>query len=164
MEIVLRVTCLYLFVLAGLRVIGKRELSQLSPAELVILMLIPEMATDALNQGDYSITNALVGISTLLCLVFFTSLFSYRFPLVEKLISGEPALVAKDGKFNPDILDRERLPAQEVLAELHKAGFEKLDQMKWVILETDGKITFVPFRHDAATDVNQGAADPQNKL
>ncbi len=74
MDIVLRITVVYLFVLVGLRILGKREFGQLSPLELVSLLMIPEVVSQAMVGSDYSLTTGLTGLATLLVLVFLTSL------------------------------------------------------------------------------------------
>ena len=80
MEAVLRVVVIYLVIVIGLRLLGKREFGQLSPLELVTLLLIPEVVSNAIQGQHYSITHAVVGVSTLFVLVFLTSLFGARSP------------------------------------------------------------------------------------
>ena len=75
----LRVALIYVFILLGMRVVGKREFAQLSPSELVSLLMIPELVSQALSHEDYSLTNALIGVCTLLLLVFVTSVLVQRF-------------------------------------------------------------------------------------
>lgn len=145
METVIRVAVIFVIVMVGLRITGKRELSELSPQDLVLLLLIPELATQAMSRDDYSITNALIGISTLLGLVFLNSLLGYRFQSYRKLMEGEPQVLFHDGKFQRDTLHRERIDADEIVAEARSHGFESLDQVKWAILEPDGKITCIPY-------------------
>src|SRR5687767_9586974 len=103
MDIILRVTIIYLFLLAGMRVIGKREFGQLAPHEFVILLIIPEMVSTALNQQDHSITNALVGTATIFGLVFLTSILTHRFPAVERLVSDSEAVLVHKGTMFEDI-------------------------------------------------------------
>jgi|SRR5688572_4339410 len=143
METVIRVTVLYLFILIGLRVMGKRELSQMSPSELVALLLVSEIAQNALVREDYSITNAFIGISTLFTVVFLLSLFVFLSKKFATLIEGEPTVLVEAGKFVEESLAKERVTPDEVYNELHKSGLEKVSQVKWGILETDGKISLI---------------------
>lgn len=144
MEIVVRIALIYLFLIVALRVMGKREFSQMSPFELVTLLLIPEILTDALTMGESGLTVALVGVSTLLALVFLTALAAYRFPRLGRLTEGEPVVIVRHGLLVPSAMHRERVSPEEVVAEMHKAGLERLEQVKWGVLETDGKISFIP--------------------
>jgi uncharacterized membrane protein YcaP (DUF421 family) len=145
MEIVVRVALIYVFLMFGLRVIGKREFGQLTPFELVTLLLIPEIVSKALTGQDYSLTAGFIGVSTLLALVFLTSLLAYRFPPFARFTEGRPALLARRGTLVPESLHRERVSPDEIRLELHKYGLEEMSQVKWALLEVDGSITLVPW-------------------
>lgn len=144
MDTVLRVAIIYLFVLVGLRILGKREFGQLSPLELVSLLMIPEIVSQSLIGSDFSLTTGLTGVATLLVLVFFTSLLVQRFDRMEHLVAGQPTLLVHEGAFLPDAMNRMRVTPDEVYTELHKAGLSELSQVKWAILEPDGSIALVP--------------------
>lgn len=145
MDMVTRIALIYVFILVALRLMGKREFSQLSPFELVTLLLIPEILTEALNAGDSSITAAVVGVSTLLVLVFLTSVLAYRNRTFGRWTEGEAVVVVQHGRIVPSALDRERVSPEEIVAEMHKVGLERLAQVKWGVLETDGRISFIPW-------------------
>jgi uncharacterized membrane protein YcaP (DUF421 family) len=151
MEVVVRVTVVYLFLMVGLRVIGKREFGQLTPFELVTLLLIPEIVTDALTGPDHSVTAAIIGVTTLLTLVFLLSLFAYRFPPFGRLTEGKPALLARQGGLVAETMHRERVAPDEIGLELHKYGLEHVSQVKWALLEVDGSITLVPWSSEEAS-------------
>jgi uncharacterized membrane protein YcaP (DUF421 family) len=146
MEMIIRVAVIYAFLMVGLRLMGKREFGQLSPFELVTLLLIPEILTDALTAGDSSLTAALTSVSTLLVLVFLTSVLAYRSPMFGRLTEGEPQVLVQDGHLVPSAMHRERVSPEEILAEMHKVGLERLNQVKWAVLETDGRISFIPWQ------------------
>lgn len=151
METVIRVGLIYLFLMAALRVMGKREFSQLAPFELVTLLLIPELVAQGLVREDFSLTNALIGVSTLLTLVFATSVIAYRSRRLGKVIDGEPSVLMHQGSLVPGNMALERISPEELVAEMHKAGLETPDQVKWAVLETDGKITIVPWIRSSPT-------------
>jgi uncharacterized membrane protein YcaP (DUF421 family) len=144
MEAVLRVVVIYLVIVIGLRLLGKREFGQLSPLELVTLLLIPEIVSNAIQGQHFSLTHAIVGVSTLFVLVFLTSLLGARSPRFQKVLDGEPRVLVHDGKLIPRNLMAERVTPDEVVSEMRKAGFEDLAEIRWAILETDGKISIVP--------------------
>lgn len=144
MDLIIRITVIYFCVLAGLRILGKREFGQLSPHELVTLLIIPEIVSPALTAQDTSLTGALASAAALLALVFLTSLLSHRFKKIEQLISGQPLVLVQNGELFCDSMNRSRISAEEVLAEMRKSGLDRLDQVKWAVLESDGKISIVP--------------------
>lgn len=144
METVLRVALFYLFVLLGLRVMGKREFSQLSPLELVTLLLIPELVAQGLVREDFSLTNGIIAVSTLFILVFLSSLLQYHSKKVSRVVSSSPTVLVSDGRFIQQHLNEERVSPDEVFSEMHKAGLYELRQVRWAILETDGRISLVP--------------------
>jgi uncharacterized membrane protein YcaP (DUF421 family) len=143
METVTRVVFIYIFIMLGLRVLGKREFGQLSPLELVTLLLIPEIVAQGLVREDFSLTNAIVGISTLFVLVFLTSLVMQHSRKAEELLTGKPTVLAFDGKFIAENMNKERITPDEIYTELHKAGLYQLAQVRWVILEPDGKLAVI---------------------
>lgn len=144
MEAVYRVTFLYLFLMLGFRLMGKRELGQLSQFELVTLMLIPEIVSEALNRSDASITSALVGVCTLLTLVTATSLLVHVSPKAAAAFEGRPAVLVRHGVMLVDTMNRERISPDELFSEMHQAGIEHLADVKWAILEPEGRMAFIP--------------------
>lgn len=153
METVIRVAILFVFVVAGLRVLGKREFSQMSALELVMLLLIGQFAVYGVIQADYSLTNALVAISTLFVLVLANSFLEHRWPRYRDVVTGTPAVVVAHGEFQKGVMDRERVNPEEVFERMHQMGLERLEQVKWGILESDGKISIVPNRRDSDTPI-----------
>ncbi len=144
MDVVFRIAFVYLFLLVIFRLLGKRELSQLSPFEFVVLILLPEILTDGMTAGDHSLTTATVGSATLLLLVFLTSVLSHRFRWFEDLTEGESTVLVYKGRFLESNLNRERVQPAEVFMYMHLEGFERLEQVKWAILEDDGTISIIP--------------------
>lgn len=143
MDIVIRIAVIYCAVLAGLRILGKREFGQLSPHELVTLLIIPEIVSPALTAQDTSLTGALIGTSVLMALVFLTSMLSHRFNRFERLISGQPLVLVHNGQLLCEAMNRARISAEEVLAEMRKAGVDELERVRWAVLEADGSISIV---------------------
>ena len=146
MEPVIRIAVIFAFITITLRILGKRELGEMSPYELVMLLLIPEIVSQSLTREDDSLTNGLIGISTLLSLVLLNSFLSYRFKKYNDIVEGKPVVLFYQGKFVEGALDRERVNVDEILSEIRAIGYEQFDQMKWIVLEPDGKISCIPFR------------------
>ncbi|MCU0497563.1 MAG: DUF421 domain-containing protein [Anaerolineae bacterium] len=151
MDAVLRVVLIYGFVMFALRVMGKREFSQLSPVELVTLLLIPEIVSQGILREDQSLTNSIISVSALLVLVFITSMITHLSPFAEKVINSPPTVLVHKGQLIADHLNRERVSASELLSEIHKAGLTEVGQVEWAILQSDGVIAIIPVNQASAT-------------
>jgi uncharacterized membrane protein YcaP (DUF421 family) len=148
MEIIVRVAIVYVSLTLAFRVLGKRELSQLSPFELVMLLLIAEVVSPALTAGDNSMVGAFIGTSSLLCLAFMHSLLSYTSKRFRDVAEAPPSLLVRHGKILEDALHRDRVRPDEIYSEMHKAGIEDISQVKWGFLEPDGNMSFVRRKAD----------------
>jgi uncharacterized membrane protein YcaP (DUF421 family) len=146
-----RIAAIYFFLTVGFRLLGKRELSVMSPLELITLMLIPEIASSTLAD-DGPLLNALAGIGLLLGLVFFVSLLSARFKAVESLIEPPARVLVVDGRLCKEAMFTERITADELYAEMRKHGIADVSQVRWAILESGGDISFVPRKGELPAD------------
>jgi uncharacterized membrane protein YcaP (DUF421 family) len=142
-ETVLRVIFVYFFVWACFRTLGKRELSQLAPFEFVMLLLIPQFFSRALTRQDYSMTNSVVAATTLFSLVFLTSIASFRFAGLRHIMEANPTVLVRRGEFVRPGLARERIVPDDIFSAMHKAGIERIEDVAWAILESDGKIAII---------------------
>ena len=156
METILRVTYVYILLMVLLRIIGKRELSKMSPFELVTLLLIPELFQQALIREDFSMTNATVALSTLLLLVFITSAVTFVSKKARKVVTGDPTVLVHAGRMLEHNLARERVTPEEIFTSMRHAGVLRLSEVKWAILEDDGKISVIP-KHNVDPE---GPEDP----
>ena len=143
METVIRVIFVYVFVWACFRVLGKRELSQMAPFELVMLLFVPQFFSRALTRQDYSMTNAITASTTLFSMVLLTSILSYKFGHFRRFMEARPTVLVKRGQIVAPALGEERIAPDEIYSAMHKAGIERLDQVQWAILEADGKIAII---------------------
>lgn len=154
METVVRVFIIYVLIIVGLRLSGKREFSQMTPIELVMLLMIPELVAQSLVREDFSMTNAVIALSTLFVLVFVNSTLIYRSRTYERALTGEPTVLVVNGELQPGAMNKERVSAGEIFTEMHKSGVESLGDVKWAILEGDGKISVIPKRELATASVH----------
>ena len=152
METVVRVLFVYVLVWACFRVLGKRELTKMSPFELVTLLFIPQLFSRALTRQDYSMTNAVIGATTLFLLVFVTSAVSYRSRRFYHIVQARPAVLAHRGQLIEEHLNRERIAPEDIFAAMHKVGLQRLEQVEWAILEADGRIALIPATGLSADD------------
>ena len=119
----------------------------MSPFELVTLLLIPQLFSRAVTRQDYSMTNGVIGATTLFALVFITSALSYRFSRFSRIVQARPTILVSRGVLVEEHLNRERIAPEDLFSAMHKVGLEHLGQVEWAILEGDGKIALIP-RHD----------------
>jgi uncharacterized membrane protein YcaP (DUF421 family) len=145
MDSVLRGAAVYLALLVIFRISGKRSLAQITTFDFVLLLIIAETTQQALLGEDFSVTNALLSILTLVGIDIGLSLWSQRASWLDKLLEETPVLVVKDGKPLHESMAQERLDETEILAAARELqGLERLEQIKYAVLERDGKITVIP--------------------
>src|SRR5215204_4844104 len=135
MDIVLRATAAYFFILLLMRVVGRRELSTLEPFDLIM---------QGVTQNDFSVVGLLIAGGTIAVLQMAVSWFGFRSPTkVGVVIEGEPMVLVEGGRWIEKNLRRERLTEDEVLSDARRDSISQLDQIEWAILETGGEITFI---------------------
>lgn len=144
METVIRVVIIYIFIVIGLRVVGKREFGQLPPLELVTLLIIPELVSQALVREDYSLTNAMIAVTMLIGCVYLSSLLQYSSKTVDRAVNSSPTVVVAHGELVGRHMNEERVTPEEIFAAMRQSGLDHLEQVKWALLESDGKISVVP--------------------
>jgi uncharacterized membrane protein YcaP (DUF421 family) len=145
METVLRGAAIYFVVLLIVRVSGRRALSQMTPFDLVLVLIIAETTQQALLGDDFSITNAAILIITLFTIDIGLSYIKEYWPVAAKVMDGTPTLLIAGGKKDDRALKRARVAIEDVLAAARtQHGLERLDQVKHAVLETDGNISIIP--------------------
>jgi uncharacterized membrane protein YcaP (DUF421 family) len=143
MDIVLRAIALYAFVILVMRVIGRRELSSMTPFDLVLLIVLGDAIQQGLTQDDYSVTGAILAIGTIATLQVATSYLSFRFPPIRTLFEGKPVVLVEHGNFVHRNLRRERMTEEEVAEEARQQQIASIDKIDWAILEANGSISFI---------------------
>ncbi|MFN8530920.1 MAG: DUF421 domain-containing protein [Anaerolineae bacterium] len=145
MDAVLRAVAIYAFLLVLFRIVGNRALAQITTFDFVLLLLIGEATQQGLLAEDYSLTNAFLVILTLVGLDLALSLLKQRFRALDRVIDGVPLVLVADGKLIRENMDRERVDEADILAAArHTQGLEKLDQIKFAVLERSGGISIIP--------------------
>ena len=144
MDIVFRAVAVFAFLLFITRVVGRRELSTLQPFDLILLIVIGDLVQQGVTQSDHSVTGAILAAGTFGVLTVLVSYAGFRFPRVRPVIEGEPLVLLEDGTPIERNLRRERITIEELAAAGREQGLAKLDQAQWAVLETGGKINFIP--------------------
>ena len=144
MDIALRGLVLFLFVFLVVRIIGRRELSSLEPFDLVLLIVLGDAVQQGLTQDDYSVTGAIIAVSTFVVLSVGVSYLGFRFRPLRRVLEGEPIVLVHDGKVIERNLRRERLTRDEVAEEARQQQIASLEDVRIAVLETNGKVTVIP--------------------
>ena len=142
-EKILRPVLVYMFLVGGLRLAGKRELAQLNPFDLVVLLTLSNTVQNAIIGEDNSVLGGMVGAATLLAMNAFVVRFFYKHPRLEALIEGKATSLIECGKIIQPALEAERLTLAELEAVAHKQGFHSLDEVESAALEPGGAVSFV---------------------
>ena len=145
MESIARGLVVYFFLLIVFRVSGKRTLSQASSFDLVLLLIISEVTQEAMVDSDHSVTNAALLIITLVGTATLLATIKMRYPKIERILDGQPLLIFDKGNLLHDRTDRERIDEKDILEaarQLH--GLERLDQVKYAVIERNGEISIIP--------------------
>jgi uncharacterized membrane protein YcaP (DUF421 family) len=143
MDIAIRAAIAFLFIFFLTRVIGRRELSSLEPFDLILLIVLGDLIQQGVTQSDYSVTGLFIAGSTMALLTVLVSYLSFRFPRARPVLDGEPIVIVRDGKPIEGNLRRERLTLEEVMAEARLQQIDSLDKVRWAVLETSGRISFI---------------------
>ncbi|MCO7543570.1 DUF421 domain-containing protein [Stutzerimonas nitrititolerans] len=145
MDSVLRAAAIYLVVLVVFRLAGRRTLSELTTFDFVLLLIIGEATQQALLGDDFSIVNAMVVIVSLVVFDITLSLLKNKSRWLSKLIDGEPMIIVEHGQVLERRIRKARIDEGDILeAARHSQGLERIDQIKFAILEKDGKISIIP--------------------
>ena len=144
MDLALRAIFLYAFVNLLMRVTGRRELSTLSAIDLVLLIILGDAIQQGLTQDDYSVTGAVIVVSTIAAMQVGTSYLSFRSRRARRVLEGEPIVIVQDGKLIERNLKRERLTEDEVAEEMRAQQIASVEDVEWGILETNGTMSFIP--------------------
>jgi uncharacterized membrane protein YcaP (DUF421 family) len=144
MDIALRALFLYAFVVFLMRIIGRRELSSLSAVDLVLLIVLGDAIQQGLTQDDYSVTGAVIAVSTIAAVQVASSYLSFRSRRARRIIEGEPVVIVQAGKLIERNLKRERLTEDEVAEEMRAQQIASVEDVEWAILESNGTISFIP--------------------
>lgn len=136
-----RTIILYLLLVAGLRLSGKRQIGELEPIELVLTLLISDLASVPMQDFGIPLLNGVVPILALIAMSTLFSCVSLRNVRFRSLVCGEPALVIKDGRIRQEVMRHNRLTLDELLEELRGQGVLDINSVKYAVLETSGHLS-----------------------
>ena len=142
LEKILRPIVVYFFLILGLRVAGKRELAQLNPFDLVVLLTLSNTVQNAIIGDDNSVSGGLLGAATLLLVNYVVVRFLFNHEKLDRFVEGDPDVLMLDGRVCVDRLRAELITRNELEAAAHKQGYATLDEIDRAILDPGGGISF----------------------
>ena len=142
-EFVVRAVIVYLFLLMMLRLTGKRQVGQLAPFDLVMLLVLSNAVQNSMNGGDNSITGGVILVCTLIGINWFISWMTFRSKRLEALVEGRPILLVHDGHVDHQSMRRVQLTMHELDAALRAEGCSGVEEVRFALLENNGRITVI---------------------
>src|SRR3954447_6443348 len=143
MDLVFRTTFVFLLILVVTRAVGRRELGQVEPFDFILLIVIGDLIQQGVTQSDESLTGTTIVISTLCLLTVGTAYLSFRVPRLRPLLEGDPIVLVVDGQVQERVLRRQRITDDELAAEARQNSIGSLADVRYAILESSGKISFI---------------------
>jgi uncharacterized membrane protein YcaP (DUF421 family) len=146
-ELIVRAVVVYVFLLLLLRVTGKRQVGQLAPFDLVLLLVLSNAVQNSMNGGDNSLTGGLVLATSLIAINYVVGVATYRSKRLERLIEGRPEVLVHNGRIFEDVMARAQLTHHELNAAIRRAGCSSFADVHYAILENNGAISVTARRN-----------------
>ena len=143
-QFVARSAVVYAFLLVILRFTGRRQVGQLAPFDLVLLLVLSNTVQNAMNAGDNSLTAGLLLATSIVALNSLMGFLTWRSKRLERLVEGQPEVLIHDGRLNERLLSHERITRHELMAALRAAGCTGPEDVRFAILENNGRISVIP--------------------
>lgn len=141
----LRTIILYLLIIAGVRLMGKRQVGELEPSELVLALIIADLAAVPMQDFGIPLLAGIIPILTLLCVTMIISMLSMKSVRFRALLCGRPSIIVENGKLHQREMSKNRFTVDELMEELRMKGVTDISTVKYAILETNGQISVLPF-------------------
>ena len=141
----LRTIILYLFIIVGIRLMGKRQVGELEPSELVLALLIADLAAVPMQDFGIPLLTGIIPILTLLCLTMALSVLTMKSVRFRAVLCGRPSIIVENGKLHQREMQKNRFTVDELMEELRMKGITDLNSIKYAILETNGQISVLPY-------------------
>ena len=143
MDLVFRAAVVFAFVFLVTRIVGRRQLSQLEPFDLILLVVIGDLVQQGVTQSDESVTGALIVISTIALLSVAVSWVSFRWRKIRLVTEGEPIVLVQNGRLIERNMRRELITREDIEEEARQQQITSLADLRWAILEDDGRISCI---------------------
>ena len=140
-ELVVRGLVVYIFLIVLLRLTGKRQIGQLSPFDLVLLLILSNAVQNSMNAGDNSLVGGLISATTLVAVNYLVGFVAFKSKKLEAIIEGRPQVIIHQGKLFEDVMNEAKLTRQELDSTLRQSGYFAIKDIKLAILENNGSVT-----------------------
>ena len=157
----LRTIILYAFIIIGIRLMGKRQVGELEPSELVLALLIADLAAVPMQDFGIPLLTGLIPILTLLCLTMALSVLTMRSVRFRAVLCGRPSVIVENGKLRQSEMKKNRFTLDELMEELRMQGITDLSTVKYAILETNGQVSVLPYAAQQPVTAQQMGLTPQ---
>ena len=145
-ELVIRSVVIYIFLIVLLRITGKRQVGQLAPFDLVLLLVLSNAVQNSMNAGDNSLVGGMIAATTLIAMNYVVAMLTFRSKKAEALIEGRPQVLIHNGKLFESVLTDARLTHHELNAALRQAGCLSMEDVHCAMLENNGAVSVIPKR------------------
>ena len=142
-ELILRSAVVYLFLLILLRITGKRQVGQLAPFDLVLLLVLSNAVQNSMNAGDNSLIGGLIAATTLVVLNYGVGFATFRSKRLEAIVEGRPQILIHNGKIYDDVMSKAQLTRHEMDGALRQAGCATVGEVQLAMLENNGSISVI---------------------
>ena len=143
-QTIIRTFLIYIFMFFAVKIMGKRELAQLHPFELIILLIISDMASVAMQGAGIPLLNSVIPIVTLTALQVGMSVIALNNPKMRRFLNGSPSILIKDGKINQKELKKLRMSIDDLAEELRTLGYFGISEVDYAVMETNGQVNAMP--------------------
>jgi len=143
-----RTVILYVFIIAGIRLMGKRQVGELEPSELVLALIIADLAAVPMQDFGIPLLAGVIPILTLLALTMLISMLTMKSVKFRALICGRPSIIVENGVLHQREMSKNRFTVDELMEELRMKGISDISTVKYAILETNGQLSVLPFNQE----------------
>ena len=162
MELVIRVSIVFVFLWAMMRALGKRELAEMTAFELVLLVILGDLVQQGITQQDTSVTGTIIILSTISLWVLVLSYAGFRSRRANAVVEGLPVVVVRDGAILDAVLGTERVTADELIGSARQQGIDDIARVRCGILEPDGRFSFIVEDRGGARRVQRTTSTDQS--
>ena len=155
-ELIARGLVVYVFLIVLLRLTGKRQIGQLSPFDLVLLLILSNAVQNSMTAGDNSLVGGLISATTLVALNYLVGLIAFKSKKLEAIIEGRPQVLIHQGKLYEEVMNEAKLTRQELDSTLRQSGYFEIKEIKLAILENNGSVTVQGYEKKRSYDKVQG--------
>ena len=159
-----RTVILYFLIMIGLRLMGKRQIGELEPSELVLTMMISDLATVPMQDFGIPLLAGIIPILTLLALSMLLSQISLQNLRFRSLVCGTPAVLIRHGRIQQEAMRKNRYTLDELLEELRSQGFSSVEDVKYAVLENSGQLSVLPWTCRQPPTAEQLGLDPEDDV